>query len=142
MYALGKKHYDDPLDPYFLNIGQKIKYLNTILEVFGFKSLLNQNIIVELDDTLRKKMENSKLLDKTNYSTMIKIFNKPEQSKNINGKFEIKNFIKLCNCILNEFGFKIDSNKKQFKINKIHKWIIQYKLNINMIDIINIIDKN
>ena len=35
LYALGKKHYDDSLDPYFSNIGLKIKYLNDILDVFS-----------------------------------------------------------------------------------------------------------
>ena len=141
LFALGKKHYDDSHDPYFSNIGLKLQYLNTILDIFGFKSLLDQDTVVDLDDALRAKMKNSKLLDKSNYSNIIKIFGKQEQSKKTNGKFEVKNFIKLCNCVLNEFGFKIDSDGKQNRINKIRKWSYKYKLNVNMIDILSIISK-
>ena len=141
LYALGKKHFDDSLDPYFSNISLKIKYLNSILTVFGFHSLLDHDTVVQLDDALRNKMINSTLLDKSNYSILIKIFNKQEQSKSINGNFEIKNFIKLSNCVLNEFGFKIDSNKERIRINKNRIWNIKYKLNVHMIDILNIIHK-
>ena len=145
LYALGKKHYDDSHYPYFSNIGTKIKYLNIILDVFGFKSLLDQDTVVESDNKpnsiLYNKMINSKLLDKSNYSNIIKIFGKQEQSKKIDDKFEVNKFIKLCNCVLNEFGFKIDSNRKSTKEKRKTIWNYQYKLFENMTNIISIINK-
>jgi len=141
LFALGKKHYDDSLDPYFSNIGLKIKYLNDILDVFGFKSLMDFNTVVELTDSLREKMKNSKLIDKANYSYILKVFNKQIQSKDLEGKFEVNKFIKFCNCILNEFGFKIDSNSKQNRVNSIRKWSFMYYIIENLIDIVSIINK-
>jgi len=145
LYALGKKHYDDSHDPYFSNIGIKLQYLNKILDVFGFKSLLDQDTVVESDNKpnsiLYNKMVSSKLLNKSNYSTMMKFFNKSERAEKLNSKFEIKTFIKVCNCILNEFGFKIDGNRKQNRINGTREWFYNYKLNQNINDILCIISK-
>jgi hypothetical protein len=39
--ALGKRTFNDSEDPYFRNMGNKIEYLNKILNVFGFGSLLD-----------------------------------------------------------------------------------------------------
>ena len=141
LYALGKKHYDDSLDPYFSNIGIKIEYLNIILGVFGFRSLLDFDTVVELTDTLRKKMENSKLLDKINYPNIMKIFNKSIQSKDIGGKFEVCKFIKFSNCILNEFGFEINNNEKKTTRQKKSIRFYSYFLMPHANDIINIINK-
>ena len=137
LYALGKKHYDDSHDPYFSNIGTKIKYLNTILDVFGFKSLLDQDTVVESNKALDDKMENSKLMNKSYYSIMMKTFNKQDQAKDMNGKFKKDKFTKKCNSILNEFGFKVESNRK--KINS--RWSYKYILVEHMINIISIISK-
>lgn len=141
LYALGKKHYDDSSDPYFSNIGIKIKYLNDILEVFGFKSLMDFDTVVELTDTLRKKMNNSKLLDKANYSNILKIFNKQIQSRDVEGKFEVKKFIKFSNCILNEFGFAISNKEKKTKKHGKDIRYYTYFLISHANDIINIILK-
>ena len=86
-------------------------------------------------------MNNSKLLDKANYSYILKVFNKQVQSKDIEGKFEVKKFIKFCNCILNEFGFKIDSSRTFFKRERTTVWVYKYNIVHNMIDIVHIINK-
>jgi len=139
LYALGKKHYDET------HISLKIQYLNKILDVFGFKGLLDQDTVVESDNkpnsVLYNKMIDSELLNKSNYSVMMKLFNKSERAEKLNNKFEVKKFIKLCNCVLNEFGFKIDSNRTFIKIKRITIWIYNYKLYQNMIDILHIISK-
>ena len=141
LYALGKKHYDDSHDSCFSNIGLKLQYLNTILDIFGFKSLLDQDTVVESNNALDDKMENSKLMNKSYYSIMMKTFNKQEQAKDMNGKFKKNKFTKKCNCILNEFGFKVESNGISTKEKRKTKWIYQYKLAENMINIIEIINK-
>ena len=94
--ALGKKQYNDSDDPYFSNMGIKIEYLNKILNIFGFKGLLT----------------------KANYSRTMKTFGKQERAKDLEGTFEKDKFIKICNCIVNEFGFKIQSERKHKKYNK------------------------
>lgn len=141
LYALGKKHYDDSLDPYLSNIGMKIKYLNYILDIFGFKSLLDFDTVVESSDTLNNKMENSKLMDKVYYSKMMKVFNKQEQAKDMDGKFKKDKFTKKCNCILNEFGFKIDSNRQSAKEKGKTIWNYQYYISEHMMNIISILYK-
>ena len=107
LYALDKKQCIDNNDSYFSNISIKIDYLNKILNIFGFKSLLDNETIVKSDNELEKKMINSGFLIKSSYSILMKTFNKRERAKEFDGKFETKKFIKICNCVLNEFGFTI-----------------------------------
>lgn len=97
--------------------------------------------VVELTDSLRKKMNNSKLIDKANYSYMMKLFSKSERAENLNGRFKVKTFVKVCNCILNEFGFKIDSNRTQHKNKNIKYWTYYYSLCVNMINMLSILNK-
>lgn len=138
--ALGRKQYNDLDDPYFSNMSIKIGYLNKILNIFRFKGLLDFETKVESNEELEKRMIDSKLLIKANYSKMMKTFGKQEQKKDLEGKFEKDKFTKLCNCIMNEFGFKIQSERKQKKCKKIQSWLYNYRINENMINMLNILD--
>lgn len=125
--ALGKKQYNDSDDPYFSNMSIKIEHLNKILNIFGFKGLLDFETKVESNEELEKRMIASRLLTKANYSRMMKTFDKREQAKDIDGKFEVKKFMKLCNCIMNEFGFNISSlEKKRRNKKKFHRDYLYY----------------
>ena len=140
--ALGKKSYDDTNDPYFKNIGNKIKYLNKFLNVFGFDSLLD-NKMVELDEILRTKMKNSGLLTNKNYSTMMKTFEKRERAKDCEN-FRESTFINITDSILNEFGFKIDNNiekKRNKEIKNKFDRKYTYFLNESMPFLIDVINK-
>ena len=57
------------------------------------------------------------------------------------GKFEVKQFIKFANCILNEFGFAIDSNRTYSKNEKKTIAFYNYKICPNIMNIISIINK-
>ena len=139
--ALGKKQYNDVYDHYFSNMGIKIEYLNKILNIFGFKGLLDFETRVEFNEELEKRMIASRLLTKANYSRMMKTFGKQEQATDLKGDFDLKKFIKLCNCITNEFGVNINSREtKRIQIKK--KRVRNYEYNLmealpNFLSIIN-----
>ena len=137
--ALGKKPYDDTNDPYFKNMGNKIKYLNKFLTVFGFNSLLD-NKIVELDEHLRTKMRNSELLTTKNYSTMMKTFEKRERAKDCE-TFRESTFIKITDSILNEFGFEIKNKIERKRCGKARVLFYFYELKEHMPFIIDVINK-
>ena len=141
LYALGKKQHDNTDDPRISNMDIKIDYLNTILNFFGFKNLLDDETIVKSDDDLKNKMKNSEFLIKANYSILMKTFNKRERANEIEGKFQTDKFIKICNCVLNEFGFKIENSFVNTKINRKSCRKYSYFLRENMKNIINIIKK-
>lgn len=137
--ALGKKSFDDTSDPYFRNMGNKIKYLNKFLDVFGFDGLLDKKT-VELNEHLRGRMKNSGLLTKKNYSIMMKTFDKQERITNFENIKE-STFIKITNCILNEFGFILDNKIERKRIGNERPKFYFYMLNAYMPFILDIIDK-
>lgn len=138
--AIGKKQYNNSEDPYFSNMGIKIEYLNKILNIFGFRGVLDFETKVEFNKELEKRMIDSGLLIRTNYSIMMKTFNKQEKANDLEGIFKKDKYIKICNCVLNEFGFKIQSKFVSKRINKKLKRIYTYYLEENMINIKKIIE--
>ena len=124
--AIGKKSYDDSEDPYFMNMGNKIKYLNKILDTFGFEHPLDFETVITSDDELFKKFENSRIMDKNNYINMMKTFGKKVKCAKID--FDLNIFIRACNSIFNEFCLNISSKKCGKRINK--KEIYYYKYNL------------
>lgn len=135
--ALGKMDYGDDS-----NMDKKIGYLKKFLNVFSFDSLLDKKT-VELDETLRTKMRSSGLLIRQNYLTIMKTFEKQERANDCEN-FRESTFIKIANCILNEFGFKLDNiiekkRNKQIKNKFDRKYF--YFLKESMPCIIEILDK-
>ena len=114
--AIGKKSYDDSEDPYFMNMGNKIKYLNKILDTFGFKDPLDFETIITSDNDLLKKFEDSKIMNKNNYINMMKTFNK--RVRNSKYEFLLNTFIVICNSVLHEFCLLIRGSRIRKKANK------------------------
>ena len=132
--ALGKKQYNDDF------MGIKIEYLNNILNIFGFKGLLDFDTKVEFNKELEKKMIDSGLLTKVNYSRMMRTFGKQERANEMDGNFEKNKFMKLCNCIVNEFGMNINSKEtKRKQIKKVRTRTYEYCINEELPNIYSIL---
>ena len=106
--AINKKSFDLN-DPYFINMNNKINYLNKILDTFGFKNPLDFKSTITTDYKLLKKFEDSKIIETENYRKMMMTFNKRILSKD--DRYDLKKFIKICNCILNEFCIVLCQNR-------------------------------
>ena len=138
--AIGKKSYNDSKDPYFINMENKIQYLNKILNIFGFKSPLNFEIVITSNDDLLKEFENSKIIEKNNYITMMEAFGKRILS--YSDKYDLKKFLKICNSILNEFCVNIDQKKIIKTTDKQKIYCYEYKLKEHFQYLKLIIEKN
>ena len=127
--AIGKKPFDDSEDPYFMNMNNKINYLNKILDTFGFKGPMDFEIVITSNDELFKKFEESRIIETESYKKMMNIFGK--RVKNAKNDFDLNIFIRVCNSILNEFCIEIQSKKCKKTLNykeKLFSYYYKYKL--------------
>lgn len=127
MYAMGKKEINNTNDVYLNNIKQQIKYLNIILKIFGFNHLFDTETIIERDNQIEKKMENSKLLEWENYQKIMTFFGKKSKKKENSG-FNYSSFVKLSDIILNNFGMTLECIKKLIRESGQRKYVTKYKL--------------
>lgn len=129
--AIGKKSFDDSEDPYFINMTNKIHYLNKIINTFGFKSPIDfKTTIISNSDEKFKKSDIIK-----NYNDIMKTFGKKLRCKNT--EFDMKKFILICNNVLNEFCIRILSKRR--KTNSIYYY--EYMLIQNQLYLKEIIAK-
>ena len=133
LYALEKKPYDDP------KIKNKIEYLNKILDTFGFKHPLDFETVITSNNDILDKFEKSKIIEKNNYIDMMKIFGKRLLSKS--DKYDLKKFMKICNCILNEFCVNIYQKRIRKTTDKEKICYYEYRLIQNQLYLLNIIEK-
>ena len=133
--AIGKKPFDDSEDPYFMNMNNKINYLNKILNTFGFEGPLDFKTVITSNEELFKKFENTKLTEQNNYLTMMKRFGKQIRCKNFD--FELDKYILICNCVLAEFCIHISSKRRKTK----GVYYYEYGLTINVKHLEEIINK-
>ena len=142
LYALNLKQETDYKDPLFKNIRNKVNYFYEIINLFGFTDVLDFETEITASDIFFKKLMSSKFTDFEKYKEVMEIFEKKIKFKNElkTEKYgiELKHLIRMFNIILNEFGIKIESNRK--KITSI-KWMYKYKLNNSMYKLKDIIEK-
>lgn len=81
LYALGRKTTRDLDDPLFKNMQNKVDYMEKILELFGFKDMLDFETKVELTNELRKKIMESEFTNYDYYKNLMMTFNKTIKKK-------------------------------------------------------------
>ena len=119
LYALGKKPIKDPEDVYFNKTKQRLEHLRKILDIYGFRDILDFDKIVKKDDELIKRMKDSEIIIYKNYKAILSDFNKKMYKDEGENRFSLDRFTKFVNCILNEYGVRINTTIKQIKKNKI-----------------------
>ena len=123
-----------------LFINKKLSYLDEIINLFGFTDVLDFGTEIKANDDFFKNLMSSKFTNFKTYKEVMVVFEKNIQFKNEiktekNG-IELKHLIRMFNIILNEFGIKIESNRRQ---NNKKKWIYKYKFKESMYKIKEII---
>ncbi len=89
----------------------KIDYLKQVLDVYGFKNMFDFDTVVQKDDAMLKRMQESKLLDATEYDNLALCFGrKDRQTKK--GQFSLNKYSKLAGVILSEFGIGLKITRK------------------------------
>ena len=129
LYALGKKPIKDPNDVYFNKTKQRLEHLRTILNIYGFRDILDFDKVVNKDDELVKRMKDSKLTDYENYKQILNDFDKRLQRDDKKSTFSLDRFTKFVNCVFNEYGIRVNTKIKQIKKNKIVTKLYMYNLN-------------
>ena len=76
LIAMGKKLHRDSEDPYFSRINEKISYLNQVLEVYGFKNMLDFETVIERNSELVERMKSKNWFDKSSYGYIMQLFDK------------------------------------------------------------------
>lgn len=125
LYALHKKDYTTDTDR--ILIDKRLKYLTTLLGIYGFDNIFDFNTKIIKDDALEQKMKDSKLLDKENYTELMKVYGKKIRAEHKIG-FCVDKFTIMTNSVLNEYGINIESTRKQIKKNNQRTWIYTYQL--------------
>ena len=115
-YASEKKKINDVNDPYLNNMKLKKKYIDIILNVFGFKNLFDFETEVTKDDVMEERMKKSNLLDPKEYESIVTVFGKRDLQKQ-KDNFNIAKFIKLSDSMLNEFGIGLQKKRKRVRKN-------------------------
>jgi hypothetical protein len=130
LYAMNKKPAKKFEDVYFNKTEKRLEHLKKLLEVYGFKNIFDFDTIIIKDDKLVDKMKESKMIEYENYKIIISDFNKKIQKEGGKEKdgFAVNKFIVFSNCILYDFGVKLNSCKKQIRLNNKRLYKIEYQL--------------
>jgi hypothetical protein len=139
LYSLNLKQIPDGEADEKGRIKNKLKYLQQILDIYGFSSIIDMKRVIILNDEIRQKMEDSKLMT-DNYNELMSAYKKRMRSDA--NKFDIKKFTPLANSILNEYGVKITSKKDQKQVNYVRKNTQIYKLEEENKGLLVIIKRN
>ena len=128
LYVFGKKKSDiyDPLN----KDEQKKEYLMMILDVFGFKSMVDFESKIELTPEVRERIKNLSIVQYYNeYKKMMGIFKKQIRKSENNDIFDLNKVMKTFNCILGDYGIIIASKQKRIrqKQNRFYKITFFYK---------------
>ena len=139
LYAVGKKRIDDNEDPYFRKNEQKMKYLTMILDLFGFKHLFDFETKCISDEEHYKKLEESDMNDYETYKNIMTTFDKRMLKED--NEFGRNKIIKMCKCVLNEYGVDLEINCIKKRQDTDFLRIYEYKLCCNMTFLIETLDK-
>ena len=114
------------------NDKEKIQYFKDILNLFGFKKMTDFETKVELTDELRKKIKTFYVIKSyKEYSKMMGIFRKRIQKDKEDDIFDLNKAMKIFNCILSDYGIKIETIKKHTRT-KEYPYTYLFSLNINI----------
>lgn len=106
---------------------RKISYINKILQIYGFNNIYDFDTVVVKTDALINRMKDSKLIEYNNYKAILTDFDK-RILKEKNSIFTVAKFTKFANCLLNDFGLKLNIITKQIKKNKKITKLYKYNL--------------
>lgn len=113
---------------------RRTSYINKILGIYRFNSIADFNTVVKKDDELVKRMKDSKLLKYKNYKQILTDFNKRLQRNDKKSTFSLDRFTNFVNCVLNEYGIKVNTTRKQIRLlNNVRTREYTY----NLVNIIN-----
>ena len=129
LYAIGKKKIKDGQDPYLDNVRKKINYLNTVLKVYGFSSMLDFDTTVQKDEQMENRMRKTKFHEHEEYEKLMMCFEKRMRRQKFRKTFSTNQFTKLAELILNDFavGIKWTRNQKRGENNE-RFYTVKYKL--------------
>ena len=118
---------------YYTTNNEKNKYIQSIINVFGFKSIIDFETQIEITDEIRNRINNLDIIKNYNeYKKMMNIFKKQIRKNEKN--CSLNNAIKLFNCILNDYGIKLIGKRKHTR--SIDTYIYHININIKYLDVI------
>jgi len=135
---------------------KKLPYMTKIMEIFGFKDIMDRESKIKCTEEILKKMESTGYLEHGKHDEILRLFNKQIKSKTKTpanndknkGCAEIcdkpicqKNYTKIFNVILSNYGIKLENTRKSIMKKGITRWEYVYYLSENITGITNIINR-
>ena len=137
-------------------MAKKLPYMTKIMEIFGFKDIMDRESKIKCTEEILKRMESTGYLEHEKHDEILRLFNKQIKSKTKNpdnndknkGCTEIcdksfcqKNYTKIFNVILSNYGIKLENTRKSIMKKGITRWEYVYYLSENISGITNIIKR-